>query len=86
MAVGHFIHRGEKTTCVGVVIEGDPAFLLGNDPLARDVKRPPHWHVNGERRPMYAKSLRVTRYFATLTVVMTGVTGYEVIHPLENLK
>lgn len=39
MAVGYFIRRGDKTTCGGVVIEGDPSFTLDGSPLARQGDR-----------------------------------------------
>lgn len=39
MAVGYFIRRGDKTTCGGVVIEGDPTFTLDGSPLARQGDR-----------------------------------------------
>ncbi|MGE9765230.1 S-type pyocin domain-containing protein [Pseudomonas sp. PDM20] len=39
MAVGYFIRRGDRTTCGGVVIEGDPSFILDGNPLAREGDR-----------------------------------------------
>lgn len=39
MAIGYFIRQGDKTTCGGVVLEGDPTFHLGGQPLARQGDR-----------------------------------------------
>lgn len=35
MAVGHYIRRGDKTTCGGVVQEGHPTFSMHGVPVAR---------------------------------------------------
>jgi type VI secretion system secreted protein VgrG len=39
MAIGYFIRQGDKTTCGGVVLEGDPTFRLGGLPMARQGDR-----------------------------------------------
>lgn len=35
MAIGHYIRRGDKTTCGGVVLEGNPSFSMHGVPVAR---------------------------------------------------
>ncbi|MEL7937462.1 PAAR domain-containing protein [Pseudomonas delhiensis] len=39
MAIGYFIRCGDKTSCGGVVLEGDPTFLLHGQPMARQGDR-----------------------------------------------
>lgn len=39
MAIGYFIRRGDRTTCGGVVLEGDSTFLLDGIPMAREGDR-----------------------------------------------
>lgn len=36
MAIGHYIRRGDQTTCGGVVLEGHPAYFMYGEPVARD--------------------------------------------------
>lgn len=35
MAIGHYIRRGDRTTCGGVVLEGHPSFSMHGVPVAR---------------------------------------------------
>lgn len=35
MAIGHYIRRGDRTTCGGVVLEGNPSFSMHGVPVAR---------------------------------------------------